>query len=92
MQTQMDMMNKMMLWFMPIMILASGFLWHIGLLFYMLANNVWTFFQTRIVFDRMDKEEAAEDAAKAEAKRASAPVVGARKVDKRTKKQRKQGK
>ena len=92
MESQMGMMNNMMLWIMPIMILASGFLWHVGLLFYMLANNVWTFFQTRIVYDKMDKEEEAEEAAKREAKRASAPVVGARTVDKRTKKQRKQGK
>lgn len=88
METQMQMMNKMMLWIFPVMILASGFLWHIGLLFYMLANNVWTFFQTRIVFDKMDKEEAAEEEAKREAKRASAPQVAARRVDKRTKKQR----
>ena len=90
MQQQMQMMNKMMLWVFPVMIIASGFLWHIGLLFYMLANNVWTFFQTRIVFAKMDAEEEAEERAKAEAKRASAPVVGARKVDKRSKKQRKQ--
>lgn len=89
METQMQMMNKMMLWVFPILILASGFLWHIGLLFYMLANNVWTFFQTRIVFDKMDKEEAEEDARKREAKRASAPQVAARRKDKRSKKQRK---
>ncbi len=89
MQQQMQIMNKMMLWVFPIMILASGFLWHVGLLFYMLANNVWTFFQTRIVFDKMDKEEAIEEQAKRDAKRASAPQVAARKVDKRTKKQRK---
>ena len=90
MESQMGMMNKMMLWVFPVMIIASGFLWHIGLLFYMLANNVWTFFQTRIVFAKMDAEEEEEERAKAEAKRASAPVVGARKVDKRSKKQRKQ--
>lgn len=89
MEAQMGMMNKMMLWMMPAMILASGFLWHIGLLFYTLANNVWTFFQSRIVFKKMDEEEAAEEEAKREAKRASAPQVGARKVDKRSKKQRK---
>ncbi|WP_342318745.1 membrane protein insertase YidC [Corynebacterium mayonis] len=91
METQMAMMNKMMLWVFPVMILASGFLWHIGLLVYMLANNVWTFFQTRIVYDKMDKEEALEEEKKREAKRASAPQVAARRVDKRTKKQRKQG-
>ncbi|MEH0147947.1 membrane protein insertase YidC [Corynebacterium sp. Q4381] len=91
MEAQMGMMNKMMLWFFPIMIIASGVIWHVGLLTYMLANNIWTFFQTRIVFDKMDKEEAVEEEQKREAKRASAPQVGARTVDKRTKKQRKKG-
>lgn len=89
MEKQMQLMNKMTLWVFPIMILVSGYLLHIGLLFYMLANNVWTFFQNRIVFDKMDKEEAIEEEQKREAKRASAPQVAARKVDKRTKKQRK---
>ena len=92
MDQQMQMMNKMMLWFMPAMILFTGFVWHVGLLFYSLSNNIWTFFQTRVVYAKMDKEEEEEEAAKREAKRASAPAVGARKVDKRTKKQRKQGK
>ncbi|SDS70415.1 MULTISPECIES: membrane protein insertase YidC [Corynebacterium] len=91
METQMQMMNKMTLWIFPVMILASGFMWHIGLLMYMLANNVWTFFQTRIVFDKMGKEEAAEEEARREAKRASAPQVAARRVDKRSKRQRRKG-
>ncbi len=92
MESQMGMMNNMMLWFMPVMILGSGFLWHIGLLFYMLTNNVWTFFQTRILYSKMDKEEEEEEARKVELKRSTAPAPGARKVDKRSKKQRKQGK
>jgi len=91
MENQMQMMNKMMLWVFPFMILASGALWHIGLLFYMLANNVWTFFQTRIVYDKMDKEEALEEEQKRQAKAALAPQVGSRRVDKRSKKQRRQG-
>lgn len=91
MEAQMGMMNNMMLWIMPVMIIASGFLWHVGLLIYMLSNNIWTFFQTRMVYDKMDKEEAAEEAQRREAQRASAPQVGARKVDKRSKKQRKKG-
>lgn len=78
MQMQMDMMNKMMLWFLPLTILITGVFWHIGLLFYMVSNNVWTFFQQRWVFSRMDAEEEAELAAKKEAKRASAPRPGQR--------------
>ena len=88
MQQQMAMMNKMMLWFMPAMLIFSGFIWPIGLLFYMLANTVWTFFQTRIVYAKMDREEEEEAAAKAELKRTSAPKPGARKKDHRSKKQR----
>lgn len=77
---QMDMMNKMMLWFMPIMILATGFLWHIGLLVYMVTNNVWTYFQQKYIFAKIDREEQAELEAEREAKRISqekmAPKVG----------------
>ncbi|WP_257181703.1 membrane protein insertase YidC [Corynebacterium cystitidis] len=92
MDMQMNMMNKMALWFLPGTIFVTGFLWHIGLLFYMFANNIWTFFQNLIVFRKMDEEEAREEEAKRAAKRSTAPVVGARKVDKRTKRERKQGK
>ena len=53
-----------------------------------MTNNVWTFIQSMIVFDKMDREEAAEEEARREAKRASAPQPGARKVDNRSKKQR----
>ena len=78
MQMQMDMMNKMMLWFLPLTILITGVFWHIGLLFYMVSNNIWTFFQQRWVFKKMDAEEEAELAAKKDAKRASAPRPGQR--------------
>lgn len=76
MQNQMQMMNKMMLWFMPLTILFTGFLWHLGLLFYMVANNVWTFFQSKYIFDKMDREEEAEEEAKKAAARTSAPRPG----------------
>ena len=89
MQMQMGMMNKMMLWVMPAITLATGFIWTIGLLFYMLTNTVWTFIQTRIIYTKMDREEESEEEAKREAKRSSAPAPGVRKVDKTTKKQRK---
>lgn len=91
MQQQMAMMGKMMLWVMPGMLVISGFIWPIGLLFYMLSNTVWTFVQTRMVNNHMDREEEAEEQAKIELKRTTAPKPGARKRDTRTKKQRKQG-
>ncbi|MBP3088264.1 membrane protein insertase YidC [Corynebacterium sp. sy017] len=77
-QMQADIMNKMMLWFFPLTILFTGVFWHIGLLMYMASNNIWTFFQQRMVFAKMDAEEEAEIQAKKEAKRASAPKPGQR--------------
>ena len=91
MQQQMAMMSKMMLWVMPGMLVISGFIWPIGLLFYMLSNTVWTYVQTRMVNAKMDREEEAEEQAKIELKRTTAPKPGSRKRDTRTKKQRKQG-
>ena len=82
---QMDMMNKMMLWFFPIIILATGALWHIGLLVYMLTNNLWTFFQQKYIFKKLDEEEAAELEAKRIAKREAqeklAPKPGAKPIN-----------
>ena len=63
--------------------------WVIGLLFYMVSNNVWTFFQQRWVFKLMDTEEEAELQAKKDAKRASAPKVGQKPTDQTKKKKRK---
>ena len=90
MQSQMQVMSKLMLWVMPAMLVISGFIWPIGLLFYMLANTTWTFVQTRLVFNKMDAEEEAEEAAKIELKRTTAPKPGARKKDQRSKKQRRE--
>lgn len=86
MEMQMAMMNKMMLWFMPLTILFTGVLWHIGLLFYMVTNNIWTFFQQRWIFSKIDAEEAAEIEAKKEAQRASAPKPGQRPQGKKKRK------
>ena len=81
MAMQMQMMNKMMLWFMPATILFTGFIWTIGLLIYMMSNNVWTFFQQRYIFAKMDAEEAAEEEVKKAAKRSTAPKPGAKPVN-----------
>lgn len=86
MAMQMQMMNKMMLWFMPATILFTGFIWTIGLLIYMMSNNVWTFFQQRYIFGKMDAEEAAEEEVKKAAKRSTAPKPGARPVNQKKRK------
>ena len=89
MQMQADLMNKMMLWFMPAMILATGFFWQIGLLIYMVANNVWTYGQQHILFAKMDREEEAEKLAKREAQKNLAPTVGAKPQNPKKKKNKK---
>lgn len=78
MQMQMDMMQKMMLWVMPVLYLMGGFMWQVGLALYMFTNNAWTLIQQTLLFKKMDAEEEAEKEAKAAAKRTTAPKVGAR--------------
>lgn len=78
MQMQMDMMQKLMLWVMPVMYLMGGFLWQTGLALYMFTNNLWTLVQQRFLFAKMDREEEEERQAKIAAKRTSAPKVGVR--------------
>ena len=87
MQMQMDLMQKMMLWVMPVMYLMGGFMWQVGLALYMFTNNLWTLVQQKFLFEKMDREEAAELEAKAALKRTNAPKPGARPVN--TKKSKK---
>lgn len=88
MQMQQQMMGKMMLWVMPAITIFTGFIWTIGLLVYMSSNVLWSYVQTRLVYRMIDREEAAEEAEKEELRRANAPVVGARKVEKKSKRER----
>ena len=77
-QMQMDMMQKMMLWFMPVLYLLGGFAWQVGLALYMVTNMTWSYLQQFFLYKKMDAEEEAEKEAVAAAKRTSAPKVGAR--------------
>ena len=76
METQMNMMQKLMLWVMPVLSIAGAFLWHVGLAVYMFTNTTWTVFQQYFVFKKMDREEEEAKEAKLAAKRTSAPKVG----------------
>lgn len=76
METQQQMMSKLMLWFMPLTILFTGVIWHVGMLFYMVSNNIWTFFQNRHIFALVDREEAEEDERIKAKKRTTAPKPG----------------
>lgn len=81
---QANIMNKMMLWFFPIMILGTGVMWHVGLLTYMVTNNIWTFFQQKIIFGKMDKEKKQKEEAIEESHKQTAPKPGVKpKRDKR---------
>ncbi len=62
--SQTAMMQKLTMYVFPLGVLVFGALFPLGLLFYWLANNGWTLMQQRLVYTRIDKEEAA---AKAEA-------------------------
>jgi len=71
-------MNKMMLWFFHIMILGTGVMWHVGLLTYMLTNNIWTFCQQYFLYKKMDKEKLEAKEKLDEARAANAPRPGAK--------------
>ena len=75
---QANVMNKMMLWFFPIMILGTGVMWHVGLLTYMLTNNIWTFCQQYFLYKKMDKEKLEAKEKLDEARAANAPRPGAK--------------
>ena len=90
MQMQQDMMGKMMLWMMPAFTIFTGWIWTIGLLVYMSSNVGWSLIQMLLVYRKMDAEEAKEDAEKEELAKANAPQVGSRKVDRRTKAERRE--
>lgn len=78
MQNQMQMMQKLMLWVLPVFMFFGGFLWQVGLAVYMFANTTWMFVQQVLVFRKMDREEEEEKEAKIAAKRTSAPKPGAK--------------
>ena len=78
MQMQMDMMQKLMLWVMPVMYLMGGFLWQVGLALYMATNMTWSYVQQYLLYKKMDAEEAAEKEAIAASKRTTAPKPGQR--------------
>ncbi|ASU80679.1 membrane protein insertase YidC [Actinopolyspora erythraea] len=55
---QQAMMNRIMLWLLPMFAVIAGPFLPLAILLYWLANNFWTLGQQRIVFRRIDLEEA----------------------------------
>lgn len=62
----------------PLGILVTGPFFPVAILLYWVSNNVWTYGQQHIVFNRIEKEEAAALAEKQEKLKANAPKPGAR--------------
>ncbi|MDR7302016.1 membrane protein insertase YidC [Haloactinomyces albus] len=56
--SQTALMNRMTLWLFPMFALVGGPFLPLAILLYWLANNFWTLAQQRIVFRRIDREEA----------------------------------
>ncbi|MDQ0378217.1 membrane protein insertase YidC [Amycolatopsis thermophila] len=75
---QTAMMQKLTMYIFPLGVLVFGAFFPIGLLFYWLANNGWTLMQQRLVYTRIDKEEAARKAEAAEKRNSLAPRPGAK--------------
>lgn len=71
-------MNKLALYVFPLGILVSGAFFPVAILLYWVSNNLWTYGQQHIVFNRIEKEDAEKKAAKQEKLKANAPKPGAR--------------
>lgn len=63
---QTALMNRLMLWVLPLGVLVAGPILPISILLYWVGNTVWTCAQQHLVFARLDREEA------------NAPAPGAR--------------
>ncbi|MCX2731285.1 membrane protein insertase YidC [Saccharopolyspora sp. NFXS83] len=55
---QTEIMNRMVLWVFPMFAIIGGPFLPLAILLYWLANNFWTLAQQRIVYTRIDREEA----------------------------------
>jgi YidC/Oxa1 family membrane protein insertase len=55
---QTAMMNKLMLYLFPLGVVAGGPFFPVAILLYWLSNNLWTLAQQRVVYQRIDAEEA----------------------------------
>ena len=69
-------MNKLTMYIFPLGVLVFGALFPLGLLFYWLANNGWTLMQQRLVYTKIDKEEAARKAEAVEKRASLGPKPG----------------
>jgi YidC/Oxa1 family membrane protein insertase len=69
-------MNKITMYLMPIGVVVGAPFLPLAILFYWVANNLWTLGQQRLVYNKIDQEEAEQAARKTETQRNLAPKVG----------------
>jgi YidC/Oxa1 family membrane protein insertase len=73
---QAAMMNKLTLYVFPIGVVVGAPFLPLAILFYWVSNNLWTLGQQRVVYNKIDREEAEQAARKTETQRSLAPKVG----------------
>jgi YidC/Oxa1 family membrane protein insertase len=69
-------MNKLTLYIFPIGVVVGAPFLPLAILFYWVANNLWTLGQQRVVYNKIDREEAEKATQKTETQRSLAPKVG----------------
>jgi YidC/Oxa1 family membrane protein insertase len=55
---QAAMMNKLMVWLFPLGVVAGGPFFPLAILLYWLSNNLWTLAQQRVVYQKIEAEDA----------------------------------
>jgi YidC/Oxa1 family membrane protein insertase len=73
---QAAMMNKLTLYVFPIGVVVGAPFLPLAILFYWVSNNLWTLGQQRVVYNKIDREEAERAERKTETQRSLAPKVG----------------
>jgi len=73
---QAAMMNKLMVYLFPLGVVAGGPFFPLAILLYWLSNNLWTLAQQRLVYQRIDAEDAEKKEATIAARQSLAPRPG----------------
>ena len=73
---QAAMMNKLMVYLFPLGVVAGGPFFPLAILLYWLSNNLWTLAQQRLVYQRIDAEDAEKKVAAVAARQSLAPRPG----------------
>jgi YidC/Oxa1 family membrane protein insertase len=77
---QAELMNKLMLYLFPLGVVAGGPFFPVAILIYWLSNNLWTLAQQRLVYNRIDAEEAEQKETAVAQRQALAPRPGQKPV------------